>query len=110
MTRNELRQRLKRAADLLTALAGEDLRMEIIPAAAAAAYSGVDAVNIASGRMGVPGGAWREDVGNQGSLREAALCEAAILRTALAALTPSSAPAVATALPVPVHRRSARLR
>ena len=78
MVNNELRTRLKRAADLLEALASDSPSSSEPEHDAVSSESGAaEYVDLAAGQMGVSGGIQQVDVGARLKLREAAIEEAA---------------------------------
>ena len=89
MTNNKLRRRLKRAADLLKALACDGPPIETMREAASA-YSGTEHVDMASGPIGVSGGVWQANVDAQVKLQEDAIREVAKIRKLLAELDSSA--------------------
>ncbi len=96
MTDDEFRRRLKRAADLLEAFAGSSPRSEEgrdkDHPTSHQAHEDADYVDLASGRIGVSGGASQPDMGAQDILRAAAVREVAKIRRLLSshALNPKS--------------------
>ena len=89
MTNNKLRRRLKRAADLLKALACDSSPIETMRVPASA-YSGTEHVDMASGPIGVSGGVWQANVDAQVKLRKAAIREVTTIRKLLAELDSAS--------------------
>jgi hypothetical protein len=89
MINDKLRRRLKRAADLLKALACDGPSIETMREAASA-YSGTEHVDMASGPIGVSGGVWQVNVDAQVKLQEAAIREVAKIRKLLAELDSAS--------------------
>jgi hypothetical protein len=89
MINNKLRRRLKRAADLLEALACDGPPVETMREAVSA-YSGTEHVDMASGQIGVSGGVWQMNVDAQVKLQGAAIREVAKIRKLLAELDSAS--------------------
>jgi hypothetical protein len=80
---NELRTRLRRAADLLEALASDPPSSSVPEHDTLSSGSGAEYVDLAAGQMGVSGGIQQVDVGARLNLREAAIREAAGIRRLL---------------------------
>ena len=84
MVNNELRTRLRRAADLLEALASDSPASSVPEHDTISSESGAaEYVDLAAGQMGVSGGIQQVDVGARLKLREAAIQEAAGIRRLL---------------------------
>ena len=83
MVSNELRARLRRAADLLEALASDPPSSGEPEHDTISSGSGAEYVDLAAGQTGVSGGIQQVDVGARLKLREAAIEEAAGIRRLL---------------------------
>ena len=90
MIHNKLRKRLRHAADLLEALAGDGPPIEAMRDGASGhsviPTSDADYVDMASGQMGVSGGVRQVNVDAQVKLRMAAIREVAMIKELLAEL------------------------